>query len=38
MQKNDYLVDNDTDLEHGTVHDTEDVGNKINKKLTTVIA
>ena len=32
------LVDTDTDLEHGPVHDTEEVENKINKNVTTVIA
>ena len=37
-REDDYLVDTDTDLEHATVHDTEDVENTINKNLTTVIA
>ena len=32
------LVDTDTELQHDTVHDTEEVELKINKNLTTVIA
>ena len=34
----DNLVDTDTELEHGTVNDTEEVGKSINKNVTTVIA
>ena len=37
-RENDYLVDNDTDLEHDNVHDTEEVENKTNKIITNVIA
>ena len=34
----DDLVDTDTELEHGTVNDTEEVEKAINKNVTTVIA
>ena len=34
----DDLVDTDTELEHGTVNDTEEVEKSINKNVTTVIA
>ena len=32
----DDLVDTDTELEHGPVHETKEVENKINKNITTV--
>ena len=32
-----YLLDTDTEQEHGPVNDTKDVENKINKNITTVI-
>ena len=34
----DDLVDTDTELEHGPVHDTEEVEKTINKNVITVIA
>ena len=33
-----YIIDTDTELEHGLVHDNEELEKKINKNLTTVIA
>ena len=37
LKKYDNLEDTDTNLEHGTVHDTEEVENMINKNVTIVI-
>ena len=38
LREYDYLVDTDTELEHGPVHDNEEVLTTINENLTTVIA
>ena len=36
--RNDDLVDTDTEIEHDTVHDTEDSENDNNKNITNVIS
>ena len=36
--RNDDLVDTDTEIEHDTVHDAENMENKINQKITDLIA
>ena len=36
-RENGYLVDTDTEMEHCTVHDTEELESNTNKKLTNVI-
>ena len=36
--RNDDLVDTDTEIEHDTVHDAENMENKINQKIADLIA
>ena len=38
LMEDEDLVDTDTDLEHGPVHDTEKVENTINQNVNTMIA
>ena len=38
LREDNDIMDTDTDIEHGYVHDTKEVENTINKYLTTVIA
>ena len=37
LREDDYIEDNDTDLEHGNVHDTKEAEKKINKNVTIVM-
>ena len=38
VREDNYIIDTYTDMEHGPVHDTEEVGEKNYKNITTVTA